>query len=57
MVGVKSKISMKLIGDDGISGIVTLSKDGFWKGSRSEKTIKADKVGNIEMIKLYNEGT
>jgi hypothetical protein len=45
-----------LIGDDGISGLITLSKDGFWRGSTVEKTIKAEKVGNIEMIKLYNEG-
>lgn len=45
-----------MIGDDGISGLITLSKDGFWRGSTVEKTIKAEKVGNIEMIKLYNEG-
>lgn len=48
---------MKLIGDDGTSSVITLSKDGFFKGSRVERSIKAEKVGNIEMIKLYNEGS
>jgi hypothetical protein len=33
-----------------------LADKGFEKGSRTELEVMADKVGNIEMIRLINTG-